>query len=142
MYTARMRRTPKSAILAACLSLLGLQLSGLHLHVNAEGVDSVPHGMHVHGVAHRHAGIDTDNDASVGEGLVEGHHDHDGDRDVAAVELGTGSAKLPLFLPTDALEFLASPPRGDLIARDPGPPSIARGLRWRPPLRGPPRLSV
>ncbi len=102
----------------------------------------MPHGTHVHGT-HSHGGHTTTHAAeSSGELPVDERHDHDGDRDVAAVDLGAGSAKLPVFLVRDTLEFLASPSRGETLSGDLTLPPLARGLHWRPPLRGPPRLSV
>lgn len=142
MYTPGVRHSPQSVALAACLSLLGLQLSGLHLHVNAEGFDPVPHGTHVHGIAHRHDGVAAHTDDTGSHDIDGDRHDHDGDRDVAAVELGTGAAKLPVFLVGDALELVANPPGAVTVRGDATTRPSARGIRWRPPLRGPPRLSV
>lgn len=142
MYTQGMRQSPKPVALAACLSLLGLQLTGLHLHVNAEGFDPVPHGTHVHGVAHRHGAGAAHADDAADHDATGDHHDHDGDRDVAAVDLGTGAAKLPVFLVGDALEVVASAPGASAARADATTQPPKRHIRERPPLRGPPRLSV
>lgn len=138
-----MRWPPRPVVLAACLSLLGVQLGGVHLHANAEGFDAVPHGTHVHGRApHRHDDASVRHDAD-GRDAARGKHDHGGDRDVAVVELGAGAQKLPLFLVGPALALPLSPPSGTAVRVDAAArPSSARPGHWRPPLRGPPRDSV
>lgn len=140
-----MRRPSLLVVCAACSSLLGLQLSGLHLHVNVDGFDAVPHGTHVHGAdAHSHdsAAAAAHDDSEPRDG-VDDHHDHEGDRDVAILDPCAGTAKPPVFLVGRGLELLSAPPSaGRIRARSITPPPNAQGARWRPPLRGPPPQSV
>ena len=105
----------------ACLSLLGLQLSGLHMHVDAHGYSGAPHGTHVH-----EGGTDP--------------HDHEHETDVTIVELGTIASKHLLFLIAVgfSLVILFSVSRRLTPIHE---PLIATGrrVRWRPLLRAPPR---
>jgi hypothetical protein len=145
MYTSSMRRCIPIVILAACLSLVGVQLSGLHLHAGAEGLDAALHGTHVHGnvgssghtpsqlasAAHQHTHLD-------------GHHGHDhaGDRDVSIIELSGGLSKLLVFLVCfgGGLIFVLQ-----IVYRLRPIPIVtvvkSRRERWRPPLRAPPSVS-
>jgi hypothetical protein len=120
MYTRAMRRKPTAIAVVVCFSLFVLQLSGLHLHVNAAADGPATHGTHVHG---------SDMDG----------HDHEGDKDVSVVELGAGASKHLVFL------FALSPssavlprPAGRIAANLPTPVRAGRRSRWRPPLRAPP----
>jgi hypothetical protein len=164
------RRSP--VLILASLSLLGMQLSGLHMHVDAHGYSGAPQGTHVHGerffkdhhathsapkhdeqsaAGHEHTGSSLDHRdgiAPLQHGDPHEHagnpgdheHDYGGDTDISIVVLGTGIAKLPLFLvgfafgPTVAAADPAEKIRFDLV--DPRPPDHHE--RWRPPLRAPP----
>ena len=131
-----MRRPPSTIILVACLSLLALQLSGLHTHVDADGYVGTPQGTHVHGNGTHvdGAGIDTH-----GHG---GDTDHAGDKDVSIVELSTGASKILLFLVwVGLLLLIVLELRNKISLNFVGPPPTGRHARWRPPLRAPPRFS-
>ena len=107
--------------LIAILSLLGLQLSGLHMHVDDHGYSGAPHGTHVH-----EGGTDP--------------HDHEHETDVTIVELGTIASKHFLFLIAVGLSLVTlfsvsrrlEPIHEPII-------STWRRVRWRPLLRAPPR---
>lgn len=117
-------RIAPALIQIACLSLLGLQLSGLHMHVGADGFDGTPHGTHSH---------DQDTDG----------HDHEGDADVSVVELGAGGSKLILFVVWVGLTLLTVlTPRERVSISSVVPLLAGRTARWRPPLRAPPRLAL
>jgi len=112
-------RVAAKLIPVACVCLLGLQLTGLHMHVEA-GIGGHAHGAHVYP-----QGIDGD--------------DHDGEQDVASVTLGAPAAKLLLFLVAFVLPALSL---AGATQRVPLPVEIAPRksgrTHWRPPLRAPP----
>ena len=131
---------------AACVSLIVLQLSGLHMHVDANGYVGTPEGAHVHGQAggHHHGDMthpglaDASHDAAHG-----GDQDHSGGKDVSIVKLGTAVSKLLLYLIALGLALLMVLRPADKIAPTTTlPRPIGRHERWRPPLRAPPRLSI
>lgn len=122
---ARMRTAPALLIAFMCLSLLTLQLSGLHLHVSTDGQGGALHGMHLH---------DADPD---------GHgHDHDADVHVSPFESAATWQNLVILLVTFVFTLLAS-----IWANETVWPSFVERLtarcrsRWRPPLRAPPQHS-
>ena len=120
VYTFRMRRTVWPVLTLTCLSLLGLQLSGLHMHVNDHGYSGAPHGTHVH-----EGGTDP--------------HEHEHETDVTIFELGTITSKHFFFLIAVAFSLVTlfsvsrrlTPIYEPLIA-------TGRRVRWRPLLRAPP----
>jgi hypothetical protein len=119
----RMRTTSALLIAIMCLSLLTMQMSGLHLHVSVDSPSGVLHGTHLH-------------DAEpVGHG-----HDHDDAIDVSYFEPGvTWSKLIPIFV---ALIFALLPIiRTSTTVR---PPLVERfptrhRSHWRPLLRAPPQ---
>lgn len=131
----------------ACLGLLALQLSGLHMHVNAHGYAGVPVGTHVHHIGHHEdAGesLGHVHDEQYGQqrGASDHDGDHDGDQDISVVHLAGGAAKLVLLFLCAVLALavirygatrIAFPRLSFVSAR--------RSLRWRPPLRAPPAFS-
>jgi len=122
-----MRAAPALLIAFMCLSLLTLQMSGLHLHVSADSRGGALHGTHLHG-----AGLDG-----------HGHgHDHDADVDTSPFEPGTASSKPDPFLVTFVIALLAIIWASETV----WPPLVERltacwRSRWRPPLRAPPQHS-
>jgi len=100
-----------------------MQMSGLHLHVNADRQGGALHGTHLHG-----AGID-------------GHgHGHDAEIDVSFLDTGTTWSKLTPLLVSLVFILLARL----LASKAVWPPlverlSIRHRSRWRPPLRAPPQ---
>jgi hypothetical protein len=105
----------------ACAGLLAIQLSGLHMHVDAAGDARGMHGTHVHQ-------LDPDD------------HDHSTDIDVSVLEqVSVSWSKLVPLLFTAAI-LLASVVWRRLKVR--APPEITAkasgNIRWRPPLRAPP----
>jgi hypothetical protein len=141
-----MRRFRSPALFAACFSLIVLQLSGLHMHLNEHGYSGTPQGTHVHGPApqHNHAIHDGahEHGAAAHDHGQTGHPDHSGDTDVSVVELGAGVSKLLLIFVCLGLVLL-------VLSRSSVKPSfnhvvplpIGRHARWRPPLRAPPHLA-
>jgi hypothetical protein len=112
---------PALLVALICLSLLTMQISGLHLHVSAGSDSTALHGTHVH-------------DAG-----LEGH-DHDADVDVSSFEPATAWSKLLLFLSGPLFALLMVNWSGGSV----WPPLTERlairwRSRWRPPLRAPPR---
>jgi uncharacterized membrane protein len=120
-----MRTAPLLLIAIMCLSLLTLQMSGLHLHVSADNQGGALHGTHLH---------DAD---------LDGHgHVHDADVDTSPFEPGTASSKLVPFLVTFVFTLLAI----IWVSETVWPPLVERltarcRSRWRPPLRAPPQHS-
>ena len=118
-----MRQVPSLFIAIMCLSLLTMQMNGLHLHVNVDSQSGALHGAHLHD-----AGIDGHGD------------DHDTEIDVSPFEPGvTWSKLIPVLL---ALMFVllilrrtSTTVRPPLVERF----STRHRSRWRPPLRAPPQ---
>lgn len=118
-YCYKMPRMSSIMLAIFCTSLLGMQFSGLHLHVNPEGSGGL-HGTHIHGA-------DPDG------------HDHEADTDVSPFELGTGWTKLLSFLIPFVFIMLAAVQPGKLVWKPITRCLHSRGFsRWRPPLRAPP----
>jgi hypothetical protein len=116
-----MNRMAGLLALIAVLSLLGLQLSGLHMHVDDHGYSGAPHGTHVH------------------EGSTD-PHDHEHETDVTIVELGTIASKHFLFLIAVSFSLMTLFSVSRRLAPIHEPPIVAgRRVRWRPLLRAPPR---
>ena len=118
-----MRLAPALLIAIMCLSLLTLQMSGLHLHVIVDSQSGALHGTHLHdAVPDRHG------------------HDHGAEVDVSSFEPGVTWSKL---IPTLVALLFALLPiiRTSTAVR---PPLVERlstrhRSRWRPPLRAPPQ---
>ncbi len=131
-------------MLAACISLVALQLSGVHMHVDAQGYVGIPEGTHLHGQAGHHHGdaIHIDDAVAPQESAHPGDQGHAGDTDVTIVKLSTGVSKLPLDLIALGLVLLMFIRPADKIAPLTAVPRPrARYERWRPPLRAPPLFS-
>jgi hypothetical protein len=115
-----MRHTTFAILAFVCFSLLSLQFSGLHQHVDTQGQDNGIHGTHLH---------DVESDS----------HDHHADIDASFFELGARWSKTIPFLIVLALNLL-------IIGRATRSVSFlynhllqpCRQTRWRPPLRAPP----
>jgi len=106
-----------------CLSLLTMQMSGLHLHVSVDSQSGALHGTHLH------------------DAVTDAHgHDHDGEVDVSSFEPGVAWSKLiPILV---ALIFaLLSIWRTSKTVRHPLVERFRTRHRfhWRPPLRAPPQ---
>jgi len=133
-------------MLAACVSLVALQLSGLHMHVDAHGYVGTPESTHLHGQAGGHHHGDTAHsgiaDASH-EAVHGGDQGHSGDTDVSIVKLGAAVSKLLLYLIALGLALLmVLRPADEIAPTTTLPRPIGRHERWWPPLRAPPRLSI
>jgi hypothetical protein len=114
-----MQRTT-GLLLLACVALIGTQLSGVHAHVDSHGFDGAV------------------------QSTLEHHHDdgedHDDNVDVQVVDLGMSAAKAVFLLLAVSLSlFLLPPARGHVPLEYRSRLPLGRRLRWRPPLRGPPR---
>jgi hypothetical protein len=129
-------------LVLACLGLTATQMSGLHMHVDADGYVGVPEGTHVHRTAvHPHDGAPVDHAHELAHDHP-GDPDHEGDRDVSVIELGAGASKLLIFFAWLGLGLVIVSRAGSKI-RIPAvvPPPKTRRDRWRPPLRAPPLFS-
>jgi len=136
-----MPRLPALIALVAATSLLALQLSGVHMHIDEHGYVGVPEGAHSHNqLAHQHD-IDAEKNASHGHEHPE-EPDYDGSKDLSIVELSGGASKLVLafLLLVLVLPILARRCAGifQILC---APVLSSRRTRWRPPLRAPPQLS-
>ena len=118
-----MRPVTSLLIVFMCLSLLTVQMSGLHLHVNADSQSGALHGTHLH---------DAD---------IDGHgHDHDAEIDVSPLDNGATWSKLIPFLVSLVFVLLTIIRTSTTV----WPPLVERlptrhRSRWRPPLRAPPQ---
>jgi len=125
-----MFKIPSSIAIFACLSLLVLQLSGLHLHVDAAGEDAGTHVAHVHYNAPKDYGH---------HGVVE-DHDHSAETDVSLTEqLNASWTKLIPLLIVVVIAVLLGQGLHTRIRWTPTQSGIVQHVKhWRPPLRGPP----
>ena len=129
-YSLVMGRISISIAIVACVSLLVLQSSGLHLHVDAVGQETRLHVAPLHHATqevHSHHGI------------VKAH-DHSVETDAPLLELLNSSwtKLIPLLIVVMSAILLGL----RLLTRlqlAPAPPGKVRHLKhWRPPLRAPP----
>jgi len=119
-----MNRRSLPWVLVVSLSLLGAQLSGLHMHIGNHGYSGAPHATHSHA-----GGTDP--------------HDHEHETDVNVLELGTLASKHLLFLIAVAFSIvLAVEQRRHVAPRHSRVLSSGRRVRLRPPLRAPPAPSI
>ncbi len=128
-------------MLAACMSLVALQISGLHIHVNAQGFSGTPQGAHVHDTHSRGTAVQEDNAPAIHEHV--GGQGHTGDQDVSIVKATPTASKMLLDLIALAFILLMVLRPADKIApctavTRPG----GHHERWRPPLRAPPHPSL
>jgi hypothetical protein len=139
-----MRGFPTLIMLAACLSLIAVQLSGLHMHVDSQGYAGPPEGTHVHGQPeHHHGDVIHTHEVTVPKDQAHpGGKDHAGDKDVSIIKFGTVVSKLLLCLMSLGLILFMVVRLTDTIAlRNSAPRLTARHERWWPPLRAPPLFS-
>ena len=120
-YRGWMCKIPYSIAVFACVCLLTMQLSGLHLHVDPGGNDTGMHGTHVH---------DADPD----------DHDHSADVDVSLLEqLSSSWSKLIPLLIICVIVLAAVAWTQTRLRSPPAQSGKARyRVRWRPLLRAPP----
>ena len=126
----------KPLAIAACLSLLSLQFSGVHVHADESGYVGAPETSFSHSHSH------DDHDAAAHHGGTR-HDDHaanyEGARDVSVLDLALGLFKLPLALLALFLLFAIFPRVKTLAGTEIAYPVLSgRHTRWRPPLRAPP----
>ena len=77
---AHKRTVPALLITIMCLSLVSVQINGLHLHVGTASESGSFHGMHLHNAV-----------------LGEHGHDNDAGVEITPFDVGTVSPKLILF---------------------------------------------
>ena len=133
----------------ACLCLLALQFSGLHMHMDADGYVGGPEAAHSHSQrfhdphdAHHSAVVVGSHDVHDDHGDFIGEEDYEGTKDVSFDDLALSSVKLPLSV--SAQPFLPSVVPLSLTLASTGivhPVLSGRYTRWRPPLRAPPQLA-
>lgn len=132
-------------MLLACLSLVAIQASGLHMHVDAEGFAGTPEGTHLHDAHHHDSAAHHDNAPAAHEHASHEHaagQGHTTEIDISIFDLNTALSKLPLDLIALALFLLMVLRPADTLS------PVAAVLRplgrhehWRPPLRAPPLAS-
>ena len=129
-YSSVMGRISTSIAIFACLNMLVLQWSGLHLHADAAGQDA---GLHV---AHLHHAASEDHSH---HGIAEAH-DHGAETDISLVEqLGTSWTKLiPLLIVYVIAVLLGQGLYTRLRPAQTQSGKVRHLERWRPPLRAPP----
>ena len=146
-----MSRLSTSITFVATLSLLALQLSGVHMHVDENGYVGVPEVAHSHSQGvHHHDDVNStvrtssraDEHPPVHSSDHPHDHDYDGSKDVSLVELSGGASKMALAL--IGLAFMLPillQQCGGFIPNLLLPVQSGRRARWRPPLRAPPRFA-
>lgn len=119
-YSQSMHGFSTSAAAFACLCLLALQLSGLHLHVDIGGEQAESHGTHMHQ-------------------FLSPEDNHSGEVDVQLLEQLVGQwSKIVALVSYVFVLILAA-----WIVRPTWSPPLSSGqserrLHWRPQLRAPP----
>ena len=144
LYTWTMRWSSKSLIYAACLGLLFLQLSGVHVHADDSGYIGVPetpfthsHGHHSHKDAHHDDPLDAGHED---HGDIGQSGDYDAARDVSLLDLALSLFKLPLAILALVLLFALLPGIKAYVSFHFVYRVLSgRHTRWRPPLRAPPQ---
>ena len=139
-----MRRAKTAIGLLSSLSLLALQLSGLHAHADENGFIGTPKTgiSHTHSIAHQHDGTHSDS-------VTSGDHDHGGPshvhdyddvRDVSLFELLSGDSKQTIAIPALIPKLVnGAHIQTYEVAEIAYPVLSGRHTRWRPPLRAPPQ---
>jgi len=121
-YTKRVCRFPNSIVTLACICMLALQFSGLHLHVGTADDRAEMHGTHLHQAV-----------------LLAQDHDHSTEVDVELLEqfarhwskvIALISQVILLIMAVWILRPTWSPPLKS--------GKTGRRLHWRPLLRAPP----
>ena len=115
-----MQRTTGAIVLLSFVALFGAQLVGVHAHIDSHGF------------------------AGPVQSALGHHHDdgdeHHGDVDVRVSDLGIGTSKMAFLVFAVTLTlFLLVPSRSPLTFVRKARLPVSRRLRWRPPLRAPPR---
>jgi len=127
----------------ACVSLLAVQLGGLHMHVDADGNVGGVKGVDLHvPLLHSHGGYTHVHLPGTPHHEHPGDPEHAGDNDISVIEMRSGKSKLTdftfnLHLTLAIHRVLVEQVRP--IISEPQP--ITRKSRWRPPLRAPPAIS-
>lgn len=142
-----MRYLTRPIGVAACLCLLTLQFSGLHVHIDDEGFVGGPEtaATHNHGHSHSHSHSDVHIDGP-SDGQSHGDpgsgNEYEDARDVSLLDLSPKPGKIELAaLLGDALFTVAPLARALQSAEVAYPVLSGRHTRWRPPLRAPPQLA-
>lgn len=125
-----MPRTSTLIAILACISLVAIQLSGLHMHANANENSDGLHLTHRHFVAtqdHYHHGSSE-------------AHNHSAGTDFALTEqLSTSGTKLiPLLILIVIAALLGLRLHTQLRSSPTQSEKVRHRERWRPPLRAPP----
>lgn len=131
-----MRRSVEPLIILACLSMLFLQLSGVHVHADDTGYIGVPETPFAHGhVHHSHGDAHHADDGDAGP-----MSDHEEARDVSLLHLALGVYKMPLAILALVLLFALFQSVRPFFSFDFVYRVLSgRHTRWRPPLRAPPQ---
>lgn len=115
-----MRLTISALLILVCVSLLSLQISGLHQHAGTQAVNADTPGTHLHD-------INTDG------------HEHDSEIDISFFELGvTWSKTLPFLVALVSLLLVISRTAQLVLFPNYERLKPRKRSRWRPPLRAPP----
>ena len=138
-----MRRLKYPVMVTACVSLLAVQIGGLHMHVDADGDVGGLRGVHLHAQGLHSHGDDTH---VHGPGTPEHEHpgerEHAGDNDISVAEMRGSKSALADFdlnLHQGLLIDLVRVEQARPALFEPRP--ATRKSRWRPPLRAPPYAS-
>ena len=127
----------------ACVSLLAVQLGGLHMHVDADGNVGSPQGVHIHSqLLHSHGGDSHVHHPDTLEHEHPGEQEHAGDNDISVTEMRGGKsnlADLDINLHQGLLVYRSRVEHVRPVHSEPQP--LPRKSRWRPPLRAPPSPS-
>ncbi len=141
IFTMRCLRYP--LLVAACVSLLAVQLGGLHMHVDADGNVGGPRGAHLHTrLLHSHGDDTHVHHPDTLEHEHSGEPEHAGDNDISVTEMRGGKSSLAdLDLNLQQGLLVHQLPVEQIRPAQSEPRPVIRKSRWRPPLRAPPYIS-
>lgn len=146
VYTRAMRLLVKPIGIAASLSLLVLQLSGLHVHADEHGYIGAPETSYEHSHVHQDHRVLHDQHradlAHADHAAPDALHDHGDARDLSFFDLALSGFKLPLAIIALVVLIVLMPRVRTLASEELVRPILSgRHTRWRPPLRAPPRAA-
>ena len=141
IFTMRCLRYP--LLVSACVSLLAVQLGGLHVHVDADGNVGGPRGVHLHAhLLHNHRDEMHVHHPGTPEHGHPGEHEHAGDNEISVTEMRGGKSTLAdVDLNLHQVLLIHQLQVAQVRPAQSEPRPVTRKSRWRPPLRAPPPVS-
>ena len=138
-----MRHLRYATLAAACVSLLAVQLGGLHVHVDSAGNVGSVKGVDLHvPLLHSHGDYTHVHLPGTPHHEHPGDSEHAGDNDISVTEMRGANSALAFpdltLLPGLMIHRIEAAQVRPVHSE---PLSTIRKSRWRPPLRAPPTIS-